>query len=140
VHPTATLAPGNRLGAYEIVAFLGAGGMGEVYRARDARLERDVALKVLPAQVTNDTVRRQWLTREAGVTVEVETRVTGTVLIPWHGVEGLPSAFASSSNDLSRLPRARSIPVSGVAPGRTAARYAFSRENQQANLYRIRLP
>ena len=63
--PTSTLAPGDRLGAYEIVAFLGAGGMGEVYRARDARLERDVALKVLPAQVMNDTVRRQWLTREA---------------------------------------------------------------------------
>ena len=65
VHPTATLAPGDRLGAYEIVALLGAGGMGEVYRARDARLERDVALKVLPAPVMNDTVRRQWLMREA---------------------------------------------------------------------------
>ena len=43
-----TLAAGTRLGSYEIVAPLGAGGMGEVYRARDSRLKRDVAVKVLP--------------------------------------------------------------------------------------------
>ena len=42
------LAAGTRLGPYEVAAALGAGGMGEVYRARDSKLERDVALKVLP--------------------------------------------------------------------------------------------
>jgi serine/threonine protein kinase len=42
------LTPGTRLGPYEIVSALGAGGMGEVYRARDARLDRDVAIKILP--------------------------------------------------------------------------------------------
>ena len=42
-----TLSTGTRLGPYEIVALVGAGGMGEVYRARDARLDRDVAIKVL---------------------------------------------------------------------------------------------
>ena len=43
-----SLAPGVRLGPYEIVALIGAGGMGEVYRARDGKLTRDVALKILP--------------------------------------------------------------------------------------------
>lgn len=49
-----SLNPGTRLGAYEIVAPLGAGGMGEVYRARDARLGRDVAIKVLPELLATD--------------------------------------------------------------------------------------
>ncbi|HUR32520.1 MAG TPA: protein kinase [Vicinamibacterales bacterium] len=65
LHASATLMAGDRLGPYEILEWLGAGGMGEVYCARDARLERDVALKVLPAPVMNDTLRQQWLTREA---------------------------------------------------------------------------
>ena len=52
------LSVGTRLGPYEIVSPLGAGGMGEVYRARDARLERDVAIKVLPADVAGDADRR----------------------------------------------------------------------------------
>ena len=44
------LAPGTKLGPYEILAPLGAGGMGEVYRARDTRLERTIAIKILPQQ------------------------------------------------------------------------------------------
>jgi serine/threonine protein kinase len=49
-----SLAPGVRLGAYEVVALIGAGGMGEVYRARDPRLGRDVAIKILPAGLSAD--------------------------------------------------------------------------------------
>jgi serine/threonine protein kinase len=60
-----TLSAGVRLGPYEIVSPLGAGGMGEVYRARDARLRRDVALKILPAEVSADPSRRARFEQEA---------------------------------------------------------------------------
>src|SRR5882762_3553088 len=59
------LAPATHLGPYEIVAPLGAGGMGEVYRARDTRLDRTVAIKILPAQFSSDPVRKQRFEREA---------------------------------------------------------------------------
>jgi Tol biopolymer transport system component len=60
-----TLAAGFRLGPYEIVAPIGAGGMGEVYRARDARLGRDVAIKVLPASFSKDPDRLRRFEQEA---------------------------------------------------------------------------
>src|SRR5579859_5777809 len=59
------LSAGTKLGPYEIMAPLGAGGMGEVYRARDTRLERTVAIKILPAQLSTDPVRKQRFEREA---------------------------------------------------------------------------
>ncbi|HET9950816.1 MAG TPA: protein kinase [Candidatus Eisenbacteria bacterium] len=60
-----TLAPGTRLGPYEILALLGVGGMGEVYRARDGRLGRDVAVKVLPSTFVSDPDRLKRFQREA---------------------------------------------------------------------------
>ncbi len=60
-----TLAAGSRLGPYEILSPLGAGGMGEVYRARDTRLGREVAVKVLPPGLTNSDQARQRFEREA---------------------------------------------------------------------------
>src|SRR5262245_9523260 len=59
------LAPGVRLGPYEVVAPLGAGGMGEVWRARDPRLGREVALKVLPAGLGSDRERLKRFEQEA---------------------------------------------------------------------------
>src|SRR5215468_4703304 len=59
------LTPGTKLGPYEIASPLGAGGMGEVYRARDTRLGRDVAVKILPAEFSADPVRKQRFEREA---------------------------------------------------------------------------
>src|SRR5262245_65995808 len=60
-----TLASGTKLGPYEILAPIGAGGMGEVYRARDPRLSREVAIKVLPATVSQDTDRLKRFEAEA---------------------------------------------------------------------------
>jgi serine/threonine protein kinase len=59
------LSAGTRLGPYEILAPLGAGGMGEVYKARDTRLERTVAVKILPARFSEDLEMRQRFEREA---------------------------------------------------------------------------
>jgi serine/threonine protein kinase len=59
------LPPGTRVGIYEVLAPLGAGGMGEVHRARDSRLGRQVALKILPEAVAFDTERLARFEREA---------------------------------------------------------------------------
>ena len=62
-----SLASGTRLGPYEILSALGAGGMGEVYRARDTRLDRDVAIKILPEVFAADAERVARFKREAKV-------------------------------------------------------------------------
>lgn len=62
-----SLAPGTRIGPYEIVSMVGAGGMGEVYRAHDTSLKRDVALKILPESFAADAGRLARFQREAEV-------------------------------------------------------------------------
>ena len=59
------LTPGTRLGPYEVVALIGVGGMGEVYRARDTKLDRDVAVKILPEAFARDAERLARFQREA---------------------------------------------------------------------------
>ena len=78
------LEPGHRLGPYEIVAPIGAGGMGEVYRARDRKLNRDVAIKVLPATVAADRDRLTRLEREAQVLASLNHPHIGAI----YGIEG----------------------------------------------------
>src|SRR5215469_6962661 len=65
VQPSVELKPGKKLGPYEIVALVGAGGMGEVYRARDTRLNRIVAIKVLPSHAAERDGARERFEREA---------------------------------------------------------------------------
>ena len=62
---TVRLSPGTRLGPYQILSALGAGGMGEVYKARDPRLGRDVAIKILPGSFSSDSERLARFEREA---------------------------------------------------------------------------
>ena len=79
------LSPGTRLGPYEIVSPIGAGGMGEVYRARDARLGRDVAIKVLPTAAALDPDRLARFDREARLLASLNHPHIATL----HGIEAL---------------------------------------------------
>ena len=91
------LLPGQRLGSYEVIALLGVGGMGQVYRARDPRLERDIALKVLQ---TDDAEHRNRFAREARaiaalnhpniVTIHSVEEVDGVPFLTMELVEGTP--------------------------------------------------
>src|SRR5262249_42345618 len=78
-----TLNPGTRLGPYEITAPLGVGGMGEVYRATDTNLKRQVAIKVLPASLASDPERLARFQREA----EVLAALNHTNIAHIHGLE-----------------------------------------------------
>jgi serine/threonine protein kinase len=73
------VTPGDRLGSYEIVALIGSGGMGEVYRARDAKLNRDVALKVLPEHFATDPERLARFKREAQVLASLNHPNVGAI-------------------------------------------------------------
>src|SRR5512140_3582355 len=103
-------ALGSRLGAYEILQPLGAGGMGEVWRARDTRLERAVALKVLPAASVADATARARLLREARLasklnhpnvcTVYEVGEAADQVYIAMELVEGRPLSAVLTSRGL----------------------------------------
>ncbi|HEX7798430.1 MAG TPA: serine/threonine-protein kinase, partial [Vicinamibacterales bacterium] len=81
---------GSRIGVYEILARLGQGGMGEVYRARDTRLKRDVALKVLPPAVSSDRERLARFEREA----ELLAALNHSNIAHVYGLESLQASRA----------------------------------------------
>ena len=109
------LLPHSRLGPYEVIGLLGAGGMGEVYRARDTRLGRDVAIKVLPERAAADTARRRRFEQEARAasalnhpnicTIHDIDEQDGAPYIIMELLEGLPLREALSQGPLppSRL-------------------------------------
>ena len=77
------LSPGTKLGQYEVVEAIGAGGMGEVYRARDTKLGRDVAIKVLPEEFARDNERLDRFEREARLLAQLNHANIATL----HGLE-----------------------------------------------------
>src|SRR3981189_2233916 len=77
------ILPGRRLGPYEILSSVGAGGMGEVYRARDSKLGRDVAIKVLPEAFAHDADRLSRFQREAKMLASLNHPNIATI----HGLE-----------------------------------------------------
>src|SRR5689334_14916431 len=107
------LTAGTRLGPYHIVGSLGAGGMGEVYHARDTRLNRDVALKVLPEAFASDPDRLARFTREAQVLASLNhPNVAGI-----HGIEAnaLVMEFVEGE-ELSKIIGRGPMPLSDVLP------------------------
>src|SRR5260370_3636388 len=85
------LSAGTNLGPYEILASIGAGGMGEVYRARDTRLKRDVAIKVLPDSFASDDGRLARFEREAQVLASLNHPHIAAI----YGVEDAPAEAGS---------------------------------------------
>ena len=112
------LNAGTKLGPYEVVAPLGAGGMGEVYRARDTKLNRDVALKVLPESLANDSHRMARFEREAQVLASLNHPNIATI----HGLEESGSTRALvmelvEGQTLAEIIAARhGVPVSDALP------------------------
>src|SRR5262245_20137912 len=94
------LSVGSHLGSYEILSTLGAGGMGEVYRARDSKLKRDIAVKILPQHTASDPERRTRFEREAQsiaalnhpsiVTIHSVEEADGVLFLTMEYVEGRP--------------------------------------------------
>ncbi len=115
-----TLAAGARLGPYEILAPLGAGGMGEVYRARDERLKRDVAIKVLPTDVAQDPDRLRRFEHEAQAAGALNhPNITAVYDIGQH--EGAPYIV----QELLRGESLRESLAGGPLPVRKATSYAI---------------
>ena len=92
-----SLIPGSRLGTYQIVAALGAGGMGEVYRATDTRLGRDVAVKILPPGVADDPERLARFEREA----RTIARLNHPNIVVIYGIEQIDRTWALGMIDRS---------------------------------------
>src|SRR5882762_8293888 len=108
-----TLAVGTRLGSYEVVAQIGAGGMGEVYQAHDTKLGRDVAIKVLPEAVAHDADRLSRFQREAMMLASLNHPNIATI----HGLEQsggtsyLIMELVSGETLAGRVKRDGSVPI-----------------------------
>ncbi|MDP3716845.1 MAG: protein kinase [Acidobacteriota bacterium] len=111
------MTPGTRLGAYEVLSLLGAGGMGEVYRAKDSTLKREVALKVLPADVAKDRERLARFQREA----EVLASLNHPHIAQIYGLEHAGDTFALvmelvEGEDLAQRLARGAIPLDEALP------------------------
>ncbi len=113
------LSPGTRLGPYQIVAPLGAGGMGEVYRARDTRLERDVAVKVLPESMLTDAAALARFEREA----KLVAALSHPNILAIHDI-GKESGVSYAVTELLEGETLRERMNAGTVPLRKAVNYA----------------
>ena len=116
-----TLATGSRLGPYEIISAIGAGGMGEVYKARDPRLGREVAIKVLPASFSSDPDRLRRFEQEAKAAgVLNHPNITAVYDIGTNQSDGAPYVV----QELLEGETLRAVLAGGKPPQRKALEYA----------------
>ena len=139
-----SLSPGAKLGPYEIVSALGAGGMGEVDRAKDSKLKREVAIKVLPAEVANDRERLARFQREA----EVLASLNNPHIAQIYGIEegtpkGAPYEHCSAlimelveGEDLSQRLARGPIPIDEALPIARQIAEALEAAHEQGIIHR----
>jgi serine/threonine protein kinase len=132
------LTPGSRIGVYEIVAAIGAGGMGEVYRARDTKLQRDVAIKVLPDLFARDPERLARFEREARTLAALNHPHIAQV----YGVEesghvhGLVMELVEGEDLSQRIERSGAIPLDEALPIALQIAEALEAAHEQGIIHR----
>jgi Tol biopolymer transport system component len=131
------LAPGARLGPYEIVAAAGSGGMGEIYRARDTRLGREVAIKVLPQHLSADAGRRERFEREARAVSSLNHPNICVLHDIGHqeGVDYLVLELLEGETVADRLLRG-ALPIDQVMRAATEIASALARAHRQGIVHR----
>jgi len=131
------LTPGTRLGVYEVTEQIGAGGMGEVYRATDSSLKRSVAIKVLPASVSGDVDRLARFQREAEVLAALNHPNIGAI----YGLEKTPDFTALvmelvEGEDLSQRIARGAIPIEEALPIARQIAEALEAAHEQGIIHR----
>ncbi len=135
------LTPGTRLGVYEVIAHIGEGGMGEVYRARDTKLNRDVALKVPPDDFAGDADRLARFTREAQTLASLNHPTIAHI----HGLEESDGVLALvmefvDGEDLSQRIARGAIPIEEALPIAKQIAEASKRRTSRASSIAISSP
>ena len=135
------MQPGTILGPYEVAGVIGKGGMGEVYRARDARLQRDVAIKVLPPLFARDPERLARFEREARTLAALNhphvAQVYGVIDLPVEaGGHGLVMEFVDGEDLSQRLARAGAIPIDEALPIALQVAGALEAAHEQGIVHR----
>ena len=132
-----SLTPGTRLGVYEITAQIGAGGMGEVYRATDSNLKRSVAIKVLPASMAGDVDRLARFQREA----EVLAALNHPNIAAIYGLEKTPDVTALvmelvEGDELSQRIARGALPIDEALPIAKQIAEALEAAHEQGIIHR----
>ena len=129
------ILPGRRLGPYEILSAIGAGGMGEVYKARDTRLDRTVAIKVLPAHLADRAELRERFEREAKTIASLNHPHICTLYDTGHqdDIDFLVMEYLEGETLAQRLREGRAADSAGIAVRHRDRRCAGQGASQRAS-------